>query len=553
MSELRNETTVKSFEQLVPEFKNMLAYFRVYPDKFLDYISDSTTKIKLYPFQRIWLRVIFRYRMTYITATRGSSKSFTSILALYLRAMMYPNIKLTLIAPQKQQAAAITQANIESIWSFYPILQNEVKSFTFGKDYTRLVFHNDSTLDVTAVAQGSRGLRKHGIAFEEICQMDAHRDNIAEVILPMLANNRNTKHGIDPNEIHKTQTFVTTAATKQAYAWEKLAETLMLMQEGKSAFVLGNSFELPVLHDQLDINYINELRESPTFNPMSFAREYGSEYTGTSNNSMVKQEDLEKCRVLKVPELKATKEKDVQYIISYDVARSEKGASSAMCVFKIKPRGDGSYIKHLVNVESFTGMDFRSQSIYLKEMVEKYKAAQLVIDGNGLGVGLIDFLIQEVSHHPPYSVTNDSSYDKYRKPNSIPMIFIIRSNSKETKASDIHNLFMTSIANQDVKMLYSEFQARGDIKRKDPTELAEILIPFVYTDRLVDEVLNLEVHQQGTNTVVKRISGAIQKDRFSAMQYGLFYVYLMERRNMQRKRETIIDSSKMFAFKAPSY
>ncbi len=44
MSELRNETTVKSFEQLVPEFKNMLAYFRVYPDKFLDYISDSTTK-----------------------------------------------------------------------------------------------------------------------------------------------------------------------------------------------------------------------------------------------------------------------------------------------------------------------------------------------------------------------------------------------------------------------------------------------------------------------------------------------------------------------------
>ncbi len=103
---------------------------------------------------------------------------------------------------------------------------------------------------------------------------------------------------------------------------------------------------------------------------------------------------------------------------------------------------------------------------------------------------------------------------------------------------------MTSIANQDVKMLYSEFQARGDIKRKDPTELAEILIPFVYTDRLVDEVLNLEVHQQGTNTVVKRISGAIQKDRFSAMQYGLFYVYLMERRNMQRKRETIIDSSK---------
>lgn len=62
-SELENVkgTNQKSITELIPEWADMLAYFQVYPDKFIDYISDEDSTFKLYPFQRIFLRIMARY------------------------------------------------------------------------------------------------------------------------------------------------------------------------------------------------------------------------------------------------------------------------------------------------------------------------------------------------------------------------------------------------------------------------------------------------------------------------------------------------------------
>ena len=79
------------------------------------------------------------------------------------------------------------------------------------------------------------------------------------------------------------------------------------------------------MHEQLDINFVNEQKESPTFNPLSFQREYESIWTGSSTDSLVSLEDLNKCRVLPKSEDKAI-DKDAQYVLSYDVARGQKEA-----------------------------------------------------------------------------------------------------------------------------------------------------------------------------------------------------------------------------------
>src|SRR5690606_39959006 len=136
--------------------------------------------------------------------------------------------------------------------------------------------------------------------------------------------------------------------------------------------------------------------------------------------------------------------------------RFSRDWSSDVCSsdLKITPRGNGTYIKHLVNIHTYKGnMHFEDQSIYIKELVEKYQASMVVIDGNGLGRGLLDYLVKE-DKYPSYSVVNDDgTYAKYKLPNSLPLIFNIMSNTKQTSASDIHNNFMTVIANHDLKML----------------------------------------------------------------------------------------------------
>jgi hypothetical protein len=385
------------------------------------------------------------------------------------------------------------------------------------------------------------------------------KDVLNEVVIPLMANDRIAScKGVDPNEKHKSQYYITTSGTRQSFAFEKLMEVLGDMQdENKSAFVLGSGYELPCMHGQLNENFINELREQPTYNPLSFAREYQSIWTGSSDDSLVSIEDLKACRTLTKAEFKAEKEKDkdVDYILSYDVARSEgsSNADCALCVFKIIPRGDGTYQKHLVNIFSFEGTHFKDQALFLKKKVNEYKARMLVVDINGLGKGLVDQLVLEIDENPAYEVVNDERYDKYKTENSIPIVFGISSNTRETKASDIHNVFMNTIANHRVKLLVSEPQARTNRKNKrneDSEIIAHELLPFTMTDLLQDEIMNLEYKQAGNDTKVKQISKSINKDKFSALEYGLFYINLLEKENSIKKKERG-DAWKFMVFKKP--
>lgn len=558
-SELENikGTNQKNTSEMLPEFAEMLAYFQVYPDKFIDYILDEESTFSLYPFQRIFLRIMARYKKVYITATRGTSKSFLNILSMYLKCIFFPNIKLSLVAPQKDQASQIAQQNIEAIWNFMPLLQKEVKKHQFAKDFTRLTFHNNSVLDIVVASQGSRGLRRHGLSFEEICQMEKHREVIGEVLLPLLANNRKGADGkVSKHEIHKQLMYVTTASSRQSYAWEQLFSVMLDMAREKSAFVIGNDYTLPVMFEQLDPDYIEEVRNDPSMSPLQFAREYISVWTGSSENSLVQLKDLEKCRVLTQAEFGFVKGKtDHKYIISVDVARSERKntATTAIAIFKLVPRGNGTYWKQLINVHTYKGnMHFEDQSIYVKELVDKFNASMVCIDGNGLGRGLLDYLVKE-DKYPSYSVVNDDgTYEKYKLPNSLPLVFNVMSNTKETNSSNIHNNFMAVIANHDLKLLVSDSIIKEKSKEKDYEKLSEKLAPHVETSLFVDEVMNLIYEARGNKTIVKRVSKSMDKDRYSAVSYGLYYVYLDEQKNQQRKRETV-DATGYMAIKKPKF
>lgn len=554
-SELENVkgTNQKNVSEMFPDWADALAYFQVYPDKFIDYILDEDSTFSLYPFQRVFLRVMARYKKVYITATRGTSKSFLNILSMYLKCIFFPNIKLSLVAPQKDQASQIAQQNIEAIWNFMPILQKEVKKHQFAKDFTRLTFYNNSVLDIVVASQGSRGLRRHGLSFEEICQMEKHREIIGEVLLPLLANNRKGADGkVSKTEIHKQLMYVTTASSRQSYAWEQLHSVMLDMARGKSAFIIGNDWTLPVMFEQLDPDYIEEVRNDPSVSPLSFAREYMSVWTGSSENSLVQLKDLEKCRVLTDAEFTFTKSKQESlYMISVDVARSERKngvATTAIAIFKMIPRGNGTYIKHLVNLHTYKGnMHFEDQSIYIKELVEKFNASMVCVDGNGLGRGLIDYLVKEDKYRS-YSVVNDDSYDKYKLPNSLPLIFNVMSNTKQTNASDMHNNFMAVISNHDLKLLVSEQILKEKARNKDQEMLSEKLAPHIETSNFVDEVMNLIYVAEGNKTKVKQVSRQMDKDRYSAVSYGLWYIYLKEQENQERKRETF-DATGFFAVK----
>lgn len=554
--ENRERFDYSPFDQVKGDFRAMLSHFREYPDLFLDMVRSPDALYGLAPYQRVYLRAMIRYKKSGIVATRGSTKTFSNVLAKYTKCILFPNNHEAIAMPTKNQSAKVTQEKIEEIWRDYPILKNELRSWSFQKDYVELKFKNGSTLDTLTVGESSRGLRATGMSLEEIVDPRMDRDTINEVILPILAQPRRTKHGIDPNEISLTQSYVTTASHKQSYAFEKFDEIFNEMIDGKSSILLISSYEMAVRFGTLRLEEVQEKIDSATYSPLAFDREYRSIFTGSSESSLVSSEDINDARILDSPEHKAGSTKDGSYyILSYDVARSEgsQNAQSALVVMKAVPRGDGTYSRHVVNIYTMEGTHFKNQAIFLKQKVEEFKASMLVIDSNGLGQGVVDYLVTEIDENPPYSVVNDDRYKSYNTPNSIPMLFLVSAQSRGTKNADIVNRFMTNIKVGDIKLLKSEVVARGLTNEKDGTKLAEFLLPFVQTDRMVDEIMNLEYVQKGTTTTVRAVSTAIEKDRYSALAYGNFYIYLQEQKESKRNSRTDTSAVKFFSMKKPKF
>ena len=545
-TEVKKEYLVKNFEHIKKDWAKYCSLWRAKPDLFLDFISDKKSRFKLYYYQRVMLRILFRYRKVFITATRGISKSFLSILALYLRCIMFPNIKMFIVAPGKEQAAKIAQEKIEEIWSFFPILENEIKYHSFQKDFTKIVFKNGSKLDIVQMRDSARGGRRHSGLIEEVSSDKVDPHVLNSVVIPLMANDRIAScGGVDPNELQRCQYYICTAGIRQSFAFNKLNETIKDMIEGKSAFMLGSSYQLATMHGQLDEEFINEQKESGTYSIHDFMREYESVWTGTDESSLVQLDDLNKCRTLETPEFKAEKEKgkDIRYILSYDVARSQHSSSalSSLAVFKIIGREDGTFKKLLVNMFSFEGTHFLEQALFIKKKVNDYKASMIIVDANGIGSAVVDYLITEIDENPSYSVINDDTYNKFKKQDSIPILFAMKSNNRDTKSSDIHNNFMRVIANNDLKMLIPESSAKQMIQQKKISneEMAKQIQPFLFTDLLCEEIMNLQYIPSGTETKVKQLSGSIPKDKFSAVEYGLYCIYMMEKDNKKRKKEVI--------------
>lgn len=552
----KKQANMGSYQSVKDEFRKMLSHFREYPDHFIDYIRTENTRFRLTPFQRVFLRAFFRNKKVGIVASRGISKTYIDVMANYLKCIMYPNNHVCLAMPTKTQSAKVVEEKVEELWTDYPLLKNEliIEKCKFQKDYVKLVFRNGSTLDTLTVGESSRGLRGNGMVLEEIVDEKMDRDTINNVLLPILAQPRMTRHGADPNEFSKTQGYITTASHRQSYCFEKYMELFNEMVNGEPTVVLGTSYEMGTRFGTLDIDDVNEKLNSPTYSPLSFDREYRSVFTGSSEKSLVSVEDINKCRTIAKAETRADKKiKDAIYILSYDVARAEgkQTASSSLAVFKCIPRGDGTYQKFLVNMFTMEGTHFHEQALFLKQKVVEFNAYVLCVDHNGMGRAVTDILVTEIDANPPYSVINDDRYDKYKKTNSIPMLYLISSNTKETKNSHIVNVFMSSIANHDVNILKSSSNIKPTIKDNDPSKIAEKILPFVQVDMMVDEIMNLEYVQSGNTTKVNQISRGVEKDRYSAFSYGIYFIYLEEQKNQQRKREFSHNASDFMQVRKP--
>lgn len=407
---------------------------------------------------------------------------------------------------------------------------------------------------------------------EEVILIDGQKLN--EVIIPLMNVSRRKKDGtVDPKEkLNKSQIYITTAGYKDSFAYEKLLQILIwqLLNPDEAA-VLGGTWRIPVLHGLLDKNFIKDLKSDGTFNEASFAREYESEWAGTTEGSFFKAELFDRYRILTMPEYEANLSKNMgfsitnssnkmpYYILSVDVGRLN--CQSVVTVFKVIPQIDNNTLlpsaslKYLVNIFTFDDEHFEDQALKIKKLFFKdFKAKTLVIDGNGLGIGLVDYLVRPTydplsgEYYPGMGIMNDDNnhYEKYYQDNTIrDLIYVIKAN--EEINNEAHVNVINQITSGKVRFLIDENTAKTKLMASKQGQMmtaaqrAEYLKPFTLTSILREEMLNLKEQREGMYIKLTQINSNIKKDKFSAFEYGLYYIKKLDDDMNKKKKSKIKD------------
>ena len=87
------------------KLRELIAYFREYPDIFVDFIKGKDSTFNFLFYQRIFLRIVMRHRYVFATFPRAYSKSFLSMMALMIRCILYPNSHLFVTTGGKERNA----------------------------------------------------------------------------------------------------------------------------------------------------------------------------------------------------------------------------------------------------------------------------------------------------------------------------------------------------------------------------------------------------------------------------------------------------------------
>ena len=546
------------------QMEDIVTLFTLYPDYLIDVITPKDSFFKLFFYQRIFLRVCMRFQEVSGTFPRAYSKSFLNFISNIIRSIMLPASKGFTCADTKKQAAQIIEEKTNEIFRLFPFFVNELnisdvdkakkKYGNFGSDYAELELKNGSHMDIVATSNAARGGRRHWGTLEEFALMNG--DEVNEIIIPLMNVDRRTMAGIvNPTEPHAQQTMITTAGYRGTYAHDRTLEILVDMAiEPDKAFCFGGDFRIPVMHNLLSPDKVKEKLKNSSYKLESFLREYMSVWSGGSEDSYYSYELISQCRKLVRPEFKPEAGfKDGFYIMAVDVARFE-GDQTVALIFKVYTTGE-RYKIHLVNIKLMNSTHFKNQAIYIKQMDALFNFKAIVMDINGNGAGLADYMIEEQEdlqgYYQPYSFLNKNKYSNTEKRVSVRKLYGIEANRQFNSQCFTNAHLILSL--KRVSLLINERQARryfGKYKswnKMDPVKQANKLIPYSQTTKLQDQLSNLKAGLDTNSTIVlTKIKNSTRKDLVSAFVYGLYYINEVEEQDKKNRNRDF--SKAQFSF-----
>lgn len=540
--EISDETV---FGKNLWNYYQFVSWAKWYPDRFIELFKSEESNMQLHYDQRIFMRCDIRFQSMYGVFSRGYAKTYTEVLDDFIVAILYPNITLSVTAQTRENAAALLQDKTNEILTHYPLLENEIEYKRFSKNDAIIKLKNGATITNLANAQTSKGRRRHRIKIEESALLN--NALFEDALAPIVEVPRTTSGSlalVDPEEMNFQIHFFTTSGYRGSDEFARSVRMVNGMRNLTGDIVLGSSWRLPCYYGR-GSSKTQILKKKRNSNPIFFAQNYEQKWVGCADNALVDVNKLMATRTLEEPILEAQRETD-EYYIGVDVARSENtnNNQSAIVVIKVIRNPVNKRVAELqvVNVLGVTNkMNFKNQACMIKKLKNQYHAKMVIVDGNGLGSGLVDQLLldsyDEITGNYIGCFDTINTDNKPENPNAEKCLFDMKAQGYQTK---VVSYFINAVDSGMLKMLIRKQEQ--DFTDKEREFYDRNVLPFVNTELLFMEIANLKLKvMSGNNLTVEKVVKKIDKDKFSALSYCIFYI--LEFTNQERIRPSFDPSA----------
>ena len=560
------------------------AYYRANIHRFAkDYLH-----LELKFFQKILLTMMNICVVFVFIGSRGIGKTYLTAVFCTIRAILYPGTKICIASGTRGQGINVLEKIILELKPNSPELAGEIdeKLTKINGTNAQAVFKNGSYIKVVTAGDSARGNRANILIIDESRMVK--KDIIDTILRKFLTQRRMPPYRkLSKNEKKKAYNreknmtmYLTSAYFQDSWMYLKCEDTFKFMvDDSKKQFVCGLPYQLSIDEGLLDADTVADEMAETDFSEVKFGMEYGCTWFGSDGDAFFDYTVVSKNRHIKYAMLPARlaakvgnavqvrikpKENGEYRILSADIAlmSSAKHDNDASAIFinSVIPTKAGRHCSNIVYAESSEGMRTEEQALMIRRLYEEYECDYIVLDTNGIGLGVFDCLAKEMADpdtgeiYPALSCCNDKTMEtRCADPNAAKVIWSVKASAQFN--SDCAFLLREGFKSGRIRLLENEYDADESLsalKGYDncaPQEKVMLQLPYINTTLLIDELVKLKHEDAGGGKIRILERSNMRKDRYSSLSYN-YYVALQLENRLARK-SAMNQSGNFFIVRAP--
>lgn len=558
------------------------SFYRYNPDKFV----ESYLHVKLKLFQRIVICMMFWASTFVFSACRGIGKTFMSAIYCVSRSILYPGSRICIASGTRGQSLNVLEKITQELVPKSKELSAEIKDIRINGTDAFITFHNTSVIKVVTASDSARGNRANVLLLDEFRLID--KTTIDTVLRKFLTLRRMPLYSELTDEQRKAEydkeknmtMWLTSPYFKSHWSYERCLDTFKAMfDDRRRQFICGFPYQLSIQEGLLDPELVEEEQLESGYSSVKFSMEFGALWYGSAEDAFFDFDTVSRNRRIKYPMLPERTSHLVQgtavritpkqngecRILSADIAlmssKKHKNDASSIYINQMLPTKSGRYTSNMVFSDEAEGLRTDEQALSIRRLFDDYDCDYLVLDTNGIGLGVYDELAKDIADpdtgqiYPALSCCNDKTMaERCTVPNARKAIWSIKASAQFN--SDCAFLLREGFRSGRIRLLETEYDAEESLKELkgyqglSQADKVKFELPYIHTTLLIDELTKLEHEESGGRVKVYERSG-MRKDRYSSVSYNYYVANQIEQQSAKRRINSLPND--FFAIKAPSY